>query len=74
MDKQDLEQLHAEFGLNLKIARLRCGLSQTVAAAALHVEQSTVSRWENGKCLPNPLQLFAILDLYEVKVDELRPS
>jgi len=50
-------------------ARASLGLSQSAIAAALGVDQSTISRWESGK-----VRIPAAIDLALAKLKEDRPS
>jgi transcriptional regulator with XRE-family HTH domain len=48
------------------------GLSQRAAARILgFADASCISRWENGDCLPSPLNLFRLAALYRTLVDGL---
>ena len=38
----------------VRIVRLSRGVSQTALAARLEVSQPVVSRWESGRCAPQP--------------------
>ena len=49
----------------IKEIRISLGLSQTAFAKRLHVSFSTVSRWENGRVVPNRLASVAIISLAE---------
>lgn len=45
------------------------GLSQNKLAAALHISQQAVSKWENGTAEPDMSCLNAIADFYGVPTD-----
>lgn len=46
--------------INLKLARIKCNLTQEEVAKALGVTQQTVSKWEAGA---NPTQMTTINEL-----------
>lgn len=48
------------------------GLTQVEAAEKLQVDQTTVSKWENGEALPRADMLFRIAGLYGIKVDNIK--
>ena len=51
--------------------RKACGLTQMEVADRLQVDQTTVSKWENGEALPRADMLFCIARVYGVKVDDI---
>jgi putative transcriptional regulator len=51
--------------------RKMCGFTQIDVAQRLGVDQTTVSKWENGEALPRADKLFEIASLYGVKVDDI---
>ena len=55
----------------LRNLRKACGLTQKNVAKRLQVDQTTVSKWENGEALPRVDMLFKIAQLYGVKVDDI---
>ena len=57
--------------LSLRAARVNKGLIQKEAAKRLQVSNKTLSHWENGVSFPNPLQIDAICNLYDVNYDDL---
>ena len=59
------------FGKLLKILRKKNGLSQKELAERLSVSTSAVSKWENGKNLPDMMMLSRIADILQVSCDEL---
>ena len=58
------------FGKLLVILRKKNGLSQELAER-LSVSTSAVSKWENGKNLPDMMMLSRIADILQVSCDEL---
>lgn len=61
----------SEFGLMLKVARLKRGLTQLELARALGVRESLISLIETGRQAPTPElreKLEALLGLLELKV------
>ena len=59
------------FGKLLMILRKKNGLSQKYLAESLSVSISAVSKWENGKNLPDMMMLSSIADILQVSCDEL---
>lgn len=59
------------FGKLLIILRKKNGLSQKELAESLSVSISAVSKWENGKNLPDMMMLSRIADILQVSCDEL---
>lgn len=59
------------FGKLLVILRKKNGLSQKELAERLSVSTSAVSKWENGKNLPDMMMLSRIADILQVSCDEL---
>lgn len=51
-------------------ARKALSMSQQDFAEAIGTTQLSVSRWENGKCLPNQVYLRQIKKLLEQKADK----
>ena len=47
------------------------GLTQSQLAEKINVSDKAVSKWENGKCLPEMEQLKKLAKLYNVTIDEL---
>ena len=56
---------------NLRIARLKAGLSQREVAERLNVNINTVSRWENGTQKIQIDSLVMLADLYNSSADYL---
>jgi putative transcriptional regulator len=56
----------------LRELRNKSGLTQMEVAERLRVDQTTVSKWENGEALPRTEMLFLIASLFGVKVDEIK--
>ena len=59
------------FGKLLIILRKKNGLSQKELAERLSISTSAVSKWENGKNLPDMMILSNIADILQVSCDEL---
>lgn len=57
--------------MNLKIARIKAGMTQAEVAQAVGVNQASVSLWESGVTLPRAATLVALADLYCCTTDEL---
>ena len=60
-----------DVGRRLQAARRAVGLSQPEACAQLGVDQTVLSRWENGVWFPRAVFLRKLADLYGVSVDSL---
>ena len=61
---------------NLKLVRESCGLSQTQVCNMMkdvdsHFDKSLLSRMENSICLPTPIQLARLAEIYGCKRSEL---
>ena len=59
------------FGKLLIFLRKKNGLSQKELAERLSISTSAVSKWENGKNLPDMMMLSSIADMLQVSCDEL---
>jgi len=60
-----------EIGIIIRRKRLEKELSQQEFARQLHVSSATVSKWENGKHLPDPAKFIDISSVLECTIDEL---
>lgn len=60
--------------MSFKKVRERSGLTQNQIAAALNVDQSTVSLWESGKTQPRAKLLPSLAKLLDCKIDDLLGS
>lgn len=57
--------------ITLKAARVNAGMSQREVAEELHVAQTTVRNWENGKTDPKLGQFMKMCSLYKVSSDSI---
>jgi transcriptional regulator with XRE-family HTH domain len=64
-----LDMIH--IGQTLKNLRKDAGLSQDELAQKLYVSHQAISRWEQGKSLPQLETLLALKDLYNVSIETL---
>jgi transcriptional regulator with XRE-family HTH domain len=55
----------------LKEARLKRRLTREQAAERFGVDPSTVKRWENGTSTPQPINLYSIMEIYDITPQEL---
>lgn len=55
----------------LKDLRKRKGITQEYLASKLYVSIQTINKWENGKCLPDAINLLNIAQFYEISLDVL---
>ena len=57
--------------ISLKAARVNAGLTQKEAAKALGISNSTLGKWEQGKCFPSADMIIEICKLYGVDYDTI---
>ena len=55
----------------LQEERQKAGMTQDQVAEKIMVSRVTVSRWENGKSLPDIVSLISLSDLNSISLDEL---
>ncbi len=55
----------------LKMLRIHKKLSQRGLSEALHISQTSVSKYERGVCEPDINMLIKISDFFEISIDEL---
>ena len=58
-------------GERLRRLRLQRSLTQEELADHLSVSRQTVSKWENGDCMPDVDKFIRLSDLLEISLDEL---
>lgn len=58
-------------GDTIKNAREANKLTQIQASESLMVSRQTISNWENGKSLPDILNVIRMSELYKISLDEL---
>lgn len=56
---------------NIKILRQEKGLTQVQLAEMLNIDQTTVSKWELGKALPDSQMLIRLSQYFDVSTDYL---
>lgn len=54
-----------EIGKELKKLRKESNITQEYLAEKLYVSIQTINKWENGKCLPDAINLLHILNFME---------
>ena len=60
---------------NLKVLRLKKGMSQEELAVRIHVVRQTVSKWEKGQVIPEVEKIVELSKVFDVTVDYLlKPS
>ena len=59
------------FAENLRKLRTDKGLSQRELAELIHVNRSTVARWENGSRLPDAVMIFQLSQYFGTDVSVL---
>jgi transcriptional regulator with XRE-family HTH domain len=57
--------------MELKILRIRAGMSQAAAAEKLGVSQAAVCSWEKGDYKPSPAQRDKLAEAYGVSLAEI---
>lgn len=60
-----------ELDKELKRLRKERGVTQERLAEELYVSIQTINKWENGKCLPDALNLLNIAQFYKISLDQL---
>ena len=60
-----------EFSQNLKLARLKSGKSKKDIARAVNVSIASIENWENGRSLPNLINLLKLCKILNCSSDEL---
>lgn len=67
--------MHRKLGENVKGAltfyRKRALLSQIEVAARLHIDRSTVAKWETGISFPRPKVLYELSKMYGCTMEDL---
>ena len=58
-------------GLNIKAERNRKSLSQAVLAEMVDLSQTSITAIEQGKQIPNAINLYLIAKVLEVDINEL---
>lgn len=56
---------------NIKMLRVKRGLSQEALASKMHVHQTAVSQWENGRANPDTQMSKNLADFFNVTIDYL---
>jgi transcriptional regulator with XRE-family HTH domain len=59
------------FGLNLRYYRNKAKISQKELAKLINSTDVTVSRWETGKSLPDPITLQLIAEVLNTTIEKL---
>lgn len=57
--------------MTLKMLRARDNLTQEVAAKALGISPSTLSKWESGKSFPDVLDINKIENFYRINYNDI---
>ncbi|MDO4200309.1 MAG: helix-turn-helix transcriptional regulator [Clostridia bacterium] len=60
-----------ELGKNLKVARIKSGLSQDIASKLTHLNRSSLSYYENGRNTPTIFTLIKLISIYNIDIDDL---
>lgn len=67
----DLYKYMQKFGEKLRALRTQRGLTTRELGSILDVDQSYITRMENGKRHPNIVMAIKIADIFDVTVDQL---
>ncbi len=59
------------FGERIRDLRLMKGLSQEAVAAQLGVTPQAVSKWENGKSVPDASMIIPLANIFQISADKL---
>ena len=57
--------------ISMKAARVNAGLTQTEAAAALHISKATLSGYESGKNIPKVNMAQKMAELYKLSSNDI---
>ncbi|QRA18115.1 helix-turn-helix domain-containing protein [Staphylococcus shinii] len=60
-----------EIDKELKRLRKENNITQEYLAKKLYVSIQTINKWENGKCLPDAINLLHIAQFYGISLDVL---
>lgn len=58
----------------IKVLRIKLGLTQEKFASKLGISFSTVNRWENGASKPSGLAIYRMKELEKEEIDENQSS
>lgn len=59
------------FAYNLKLARKRCGFTQTDMSNKLHIDRTTYTKWETAKSEPSIDNIKRIVKILDISYDYL---
>lgn len=68
---EEIAARHVELGRRIKLARDAMGLKQKELAAKVHVEPTTISRWERGVHAPDMTKLYRLAAVFNKPISEL---
>lgn len=68
-----MEEVHREWGRNIRSGRSVLGLSQKQFGELLGVDQSTIARWERGDMAPRDRHKVKIAETLRQDVRQLFP-
>jgi transcriptional regulator with XRE-family HTH domain len=69
----DPEELRAEWGVNIRLAREAAKLTQAKLGASCGVNQSTVAKWEKGSISPTRQNMVRLADVLGIEARNLFP-
>lgn len=67
----NFDELRENFSNNCKTERKRLKLNQDEFAKKLHMEQSSISKWEKQKVIPDVYVLLQVAELFNCSIDTL---
>lgn len=60
-----------ELALRIREQRIKKGMTQKQLAETLHISDKAISKWENGKCLPDRSMMNEISAVLDIPIEEL---
>lgn len=57
--------------ISLKAARVNAGFTQEEAAKRIGVSETIICKWETGKCAPTAKRIPKILEVYNIKYEDV---
>lgn len=71
MKEMDLDRKRIFVGDNLRNYRRLCNLSEREVSKMLHVDITTISKYEHNTRTPDIYMMMRFADVYEVSLDKL---
>lgn len=64
-------KMDMSFAYNLKLARKRCGFTQTDMSNKLHIDRTTYTKWETAKSEPSIDNIKRLVKILDISYDYL---